>query len=181
MTIRVRAATTDDGPALRALVLAANAEFRSVVPPGVFDRYVDSVVTLVAGDARPDGVLVAVDEDDRVLGTATVVADGSSLHVEWPAGDVVLRGMAVPPVGRGLGVGMVLGRACVDHAVRSGATGIGLHTGPFMTAAQRLYDRLGFVRSPAQDVAIDRIFGPAEEPYDDVALAYRLDLRTRQP
>lgn len=179
MTLDVRESSAEDGPELRALVAAANEEFRSAVPPRIYDRYLESVVRLVDGGS-PEGVLVVRDQEGRVVGTGTVVADGSFLHGDWPAGHVVLRGMAVAPSARGAGVGRVLGQACLDHAVRLGATGVGLHTGPFMRAAQRLYEHLGFIRSPERDVAIDRIFGPAGEPYDDVALAYLLDLTAAQ-
>lgn len=179
MALIVRGATREDAPSVRALVVEANEEFRSAAPAIVFQNYVESVLALVdrGEDPRP-GVLVAVDDAGRILGTGSIVEDGSSMHVDWPDGDVVLRGMAVAPTGRGLGVGGLIGRACVDWARAAGATGIGLHTGPFMTSAQRLYERLGFVRAPERDVAIDRIFGPVDDdlPYDDVALAYRLEL-----
>ena len=58
------------------------------------------------------------------------------------------------------------------------AKAIGLHTASHMTAATRLYERLGFRRAPGFDVEIGEMFTgrslPAGETWQ--ARAYRLDL-----
>ena len=173
----VRDATPADAPALRMLLLDANAEFHDAMPAKVFRNYLDNLVELV-GDVPPDGMLVVESAADRhLLGTGTVAVDSRSLHaVEWPVDHAVLRAMAVLPASRGTGAGSVIGRALLERAATRGARGVGLHTAPFMLAAQRLYERLGFRRLPERDLRIDDIFGPAGEPYDDLAPAYRLEL-----
>lgn len=161
--------------ALRQLFRDANEEHRWAMPKVVFDNYVHDLLVLL-GDEPPAGMLVVREAagDGAVIGSGTVLATGS-LHSLWPAGTVVFRAMAVAPSARGTGVGGVIGRACLERASALGTSSVGLHTAPFMHDAMRLYQGLGFVRWPALDVRIDEIFGPAGEPYDDPALAFRLD------
>jgi predicted N-acetyltransferase YhbS len=59
---------------------------------------------------------------------------------------------------------------CVDEARRLGRSRLRIHTLTMMLGAQRLYERLGFVRDPAHDAEWDGIAG----------LAYRLDLAGSQ-
>ena len=171
----VEAARPEHAAALRQLVRDANEEHRWAMPKVVFDNYVHDLMLLV-GNEPPAGMLVVRDASDgRVVGTGTVVT-AEAFHSLWPTGTVVLRAMAVAPSARGTGVGGVVGRACLERARALDASSVGLHTAPFMVDAMRLYEGLGFVRWPALDVRIDEIFGPAGEPYDDPALAFRLDL-----
>jgi GNAT superfamily N-acetyltransferase len=171
----VAEASAADAGELRALLLAANEEHRASMPPRVFARYLDDLVELV-GEVPPAGMLVAREAGGRLVGTGTVLDQGS-LHALWPAGTVVLRAMAVLPEARGTGAGGAIGRACLARAASLGAVAVGLHTGPFMVDAMRLYESLGFRRCPEVDLPIDDIFGPAGEPYDDPALGFRLELR----
>lgn len=59
--------------------------------------------------------------------------------------------LAVASAARGKGVGEALVRACVDRARALGVTALVLSTQPAMLGAQRLYGRLGFVRTPELD------------------------------
>ena len=171
--VAVAGAQVEHAPALRALFRQANEEHRGSMPPRVFEGYLDDLLALV-GDEPPPGMLVVVGPAGAVLATGTVLTDGH-LQSHWPSGTAVLRAMAVEPAARGTGLGGVIGRACLARARDLGAAAVGLHTGPFMHDAMRLYESLGFRRCPELDVRIDDIFGPAGEPYDDPALAFRLD------
>jgi len=123
----------------------------------------------VADRASQVPVLVAVEESSgRILGAVTFVPGPGPFH-EGDFGDAAsLRMLAVAPAARGRGVGQALVEACIDRARGSGRDALGLHTRPFMTAAQRMYERLGFARVPA----LDWEFEPGEWLY-----AYRLPLR----
>jgi ribosomal protein S18 acetylase RimI-like enzyme len=59
--------------------------------------------------------------------------------------------LVVDPAARGRGVGEALVRACIERATRAGAPVLRLSTQPEMRAAHRLYERLGFVRTPERD------------------------------
>jgi len=122
----------------------------------------------VAGRAREVPILAAVDAaSGRLLGTATYVPGPGPYH-EGDFGEVAsMRMLAVAPETQGRGVGRRLVEACVDRARAAGRPGLALYTRPFMAAAQRLYESLGFRRV----AELDWEFEPGEW-----LLAYRLDL-----
>lgn len=95
-------------------------------------------------------VLVAVD-GEALLGSITYVP-GPGPYAEFESPDEAgIRMLVVAPEAQRRGVGAALVRACVDEARRAGKARISLHTTPAMTAAQRLYEGLGFRRAPERD------------------------------
>jgi ribosomal protein S18 acetylase RimI-like enzyme len=96
-------------------------------------------------------LLVALDPDGALVGTATIVPPGSSLVEMCRPGEMELRMLAVAPDARGRGIGERLARACVDVAREHGCERVILSSGTWMTSAHRLYERLGFVRVPERD------------------------------
>ncbi|MDT7538226.1 MAG: hypothetical protein QOI82_1811 [Actinomycetota bacterium] len=120
----------------------------------------------VAGRDASAHVLVAV-LDGRVIGAVTLAPYGSEWAEAAEPGDAVIRMLAVHPDVRSAGAGEALVRACIDRARAENCTSIKLSTEPTMTAAHRLYERVGFVRTPADDW----------EPVPGVTLlGYRLEL-----
>lgn len=119
---------------------------------------------------EPEGsFLVAKREaEDAVLGATILLRPGSSFHQVAGPGEREFRLLAVHPEARGQGVGEALVRACVHMATAEKAEALVLWTRPIMTAAQRLYERLGFVRVPARDEEDARGF---------TRLVYKLDLQ----
>jgi ribosomal protein S18 acetylase RimI-like enzyme len=89
--------------------------------------------------ANPANRLLLARDGGRILGTATVVLletfRGPTAHVA----DVVVDEQA-----RGRGVGAALTRAACDLAAEEGAQFAELTSRPVRTAAQRLYQSLGF-------------------------------------
>ncbi len=162
VTVTVRPARPEELPAAGELVVAAYLA-DGVVPPG--DPYLDDLRD-ATDRARDSVVLVAVD-GDALVGTVTWCPAGSS-HREV-AGDEEgeFRSLGVAPAARGRGVGELLVRACLRHAAEEGYRAVALSSAEWMTAAHRLYARLGFVRAPERDW----------RPVPDVQLlAYRLEL-----
>ncbi|MFD6971868.1 GNAT family N-acetyltransferase [Streptomyces sp. NPDC059979] len=105
----------------------------------------------VAGRASRAEVLVA-EQDGRVLGGVTFAAPGSPLADIAGPDEAEFRMLAVARAGRGRGVGEALVRACLERArAIEGVTAMVLSTQPGMAGAQRLYARLGFVRTPERD------------------------------
>lgn len=105
----------------------------------------------VAGRAARAEVLVAITDDDRVVGTVTYAEHGApDAHVAGP-GEAEIRMLAVAPAARRRGAGTALVDACVGLARAAGARRIRLSTEPEMTDAHRLYEGLGFVRTPERD------------------------------
>ncbi|EFL17518.1 GNAT family N-acetyltransferase [Streptomyces sp. C] len=113
------------------------------------DTYLN-VLRDVAGRAGDGEVLVAV-EDGRVLGGVTFAAPGSRLADVAGPEEAEFRMLAVAPEARGKGVGEALVRACTERARALGVRALVLSTQPAMLGAQRIYGRLGFVRTPELD------------------------------
>lgn len=117
---------------------------------------------------EPEGsFLVAVDEHDTVLGAVLFLHPESSMrHLARP-GEREFRLLAVGSEGRGQGAGQALVQACIDRSTAAHAQALVLWTQPTMLAAQRLYERLGFQRTPDRDEVDQRGF---------MRMVYRLGL-----
>ena len=161
--VRVRVARPDEYARVGDLTVAAYL----ALPHRPADiEYIEGLRD-VAARATDTLVLVAVDDAGQVLGGVTYVS-GRGPWFEGDAEDEAeFRALAVAPEAQGLGVGTALVEACIERARRDGRAALALYTRPAMTAAQRVYDRLGFVRAVERDWQ----FEPGEW-----LLAYRLPL-----
>lgn len=114
-------------------------------------NYVDRIRD-AAGRASHGDVLVAIDaEGNDLLGSVTMLLDGGSFAQIAGAAEAEFRLLAVDPAARGRGVGEHLVRRCIDQACAHGHDRLVLSTQPTMMAAHRLYERLGFRRTPDRD------------------------------
>jgi ribosomal protein S18 acetylase RimI-like enzyme len=111
-------------------------------------------------------LLVAVDEEDHLLGTVTIVHPGTPWSEISVAGQLEFRMLAVAPSARGRGVGEALTRHVLDRAAEQGLNTVVMSSSTAMHSAHRLYERLGFHRTPKAD------WSPA--PGVDL-ITYRLD------
>ena len=111
--------------------------------------YLD-VLRDVAGRAEQAHVLVAAD-GDRLLGSVTVATRGGPTAEHAGPGEAVVRMLVTTPDARGRGAGTALVAACLEAARRDGCTRVRLSTQPGMAAAHRVYERLGFSRTPEHD------------------------------
>ena len=92
---------------------------------------------------RNQTLLVARDDDGRILGTLTFVLYRVSSGVKGRIEDVIVDESA-----RGQGVGEALVREGMRLANDAGVLMLELTSMPYRHAANRLYKRLGFVRKP---------------------------------
>jgi ribosomal protein S18 acetylase RimI-like enzyme len=100
-------------------------------------------------------VLVAVGDEGGLLGGVTYVADERSPYAEHSVdGAASIRMLAVDGSARRSGAGEALVRECINRARADGRAEVFLHSTPWMTAAHELYEKLGFVRDPANDMDI---------------------------
>ncbi|MFJ8015421.1 GNAT family N-acetyltransferase [Streptomyces sp. NPDC096339] len=107
----------------------------------------------VAARAADGEVLVAVDEG-LLLGGVTFAPPGSPLADIAGPDEAEFRMLAVSREARGRGTGEALVRACIDRArAIEGVSTLVLSTQRSMTGAQRIYERLGFTRTPERDWA----------------------------
>ena len=94
---------------------------------------------------------MAVDDDGRGPGHGD---DGpAGLGVGQVAGpdELEFRMLAVSATARGRGIGEALTRAVIDRTTELGLTGVVLSSSTEMASAHRIYERLGFHRTPAKD------------------------------
>lgn len=145
----IRDARPDEGPAIRALTLAAYEQYAVTLGP-LWPMYRANIVETLAGVAPAEqivadraGVLVGA----VLLYPAGAPMPGTDHRTRWPE----VRLLAVPPAERGRGIAEGLMRECVRRARAAGAATLTLHTTDMMAAAVRLYERLGFTRDPALD------------------------------
>ena len=88
----------------------------------------------------PDSVLYLAWIDGRIVGTLTLALYRMPTGLKAWIEDVVVDGSA-----RGHGVGESLNRAAIAEAARRGAKNVNLTSRSTREAANRLYQRLGFV------------------------------------
>jgi len=143
--MRVREALPDEHDQLGELCVRA---YRAV--GSVTDSYAARLRD-VGGRAQTARVLAAVDGGAVLLGCVTLILDGGPWRELAAADEGEFRMLAVDPTAQGRGAGAALVRACVDEARAAGRARLVLSSATDMTAAHRLYERLGFARAPARD------------------------------
>ncbi|MFD4958882.1 GNAT family N-acetyltransferase [Microbacterium sp. NPDC058389] len=104
-----------------------------------------------ASRAHSGELLVAVDETDRIMGTASLLRADSALVRQSRGGEAELRLLAVLPEARRRGIGEALMREAIARGRAWGAPALVLDTGPTNERSQRLYARLGFERLPERE------------------------------
>jgi ribosomal protein S18 acetylase RimI-like enzyme len=157
----IRPAETGELDKVESLVKAAYREFQPLMPETAWRRWMDNIGQTLHD---PGGVVLVAEQAGRIEGAVTFYPDAGRAHQgHWPAGAGAIRLLAVNPGRRGRGYGLRLTEACLDRARELQISTIFLYTGTFMTAAQHLYEKLGFKRAPE----FDRPPGP---------IAYRLEL-----
>jgi GNAT superfamily N-acetyltransferase len=142
-------ADPDELAAVGALTLAAYLADGYLDGPD--DGYADDL--RAAGDRARDAVLaVVVDElGGTVLGTVTYCVAGTPWAEVSHDDEAEFRMLAVAPEARGRGIGAALAAWCLDRARAEGRSAMVLSTLTVMHTAHRLYERLGFVRTPERD------------------------------
>ena len=164
MTPQVREVTLSEYEETGRVTALAYREF--VRPQDTdWETYLETIADVSARAARTM-VLIAT-EDGRVLGSATLELDGRTDPDDERLGstEAHIRMLGVDPDGRRRGVGSMLMRACESRALAAGRRRMTLNTTQRMTAAQKMYESLGYVREE------DRVF-----PDGFVLLSYTKEL-----
>lgn len=100
-------------------------------------------------------LLVAVSSEGRIDGAVVYFSDMSSYGSGGTATSEKnasgFRLLAVAPEARGLGIGKLLTRACIDKAQKDGNRQLIIHSTEFMKIAWKMYEKMGFKRSKDLD------------------------------
>ncbi|MFE9093764.1 GNAT family N-acetyltransferase [Streptomyces sp. NPDC007264] len=175
MDIVIRRAEPGDYEALGQITAQAYLQ-DGLLDFGESDAYLDELRD-VAGRAAAAEVLVAVERADApsapgsVLGGVTFVPHGGPMADIARPDEAEIRMLAVARTARGRGIGEALVRACLDRArATDGCARMVLSTQRTMLTAHRIYERLGFVRTPERD------WNPLPQLDDITLLTYELRL-----
>jgi ribosomal protein S18 acetylase RimI-like enzyme len=127
---------------------------------GFLDRGNGYVAELMEtqGRAREAEVWVAVEDDPKtgsgpatLLGSVTFCPVGSAYREIGHDDEGEFRMLAVTPAARGRGVGKALVELCMRRSRELGYAGMRMSSMDRMTSAHRVYERLGFTRTPEDD------------------------------
>jgi ribosomal protein S18 acetylase RimI-like enzyme len=157
----VEVASPEDHPRIAELTVDA------YVGDGLAPELYVPTLADVASRARMAELLVARDDDGRIVGSVALVLDGEFGEILQSETEAGFRMLSVDRTARGRGIGELLVRGCLERARAAGKRRMVLSTDVRMSAAHRLYERLGFTRLPERD------WSPI--PGVDL-LAYALDL-----
>lgn len=144
-SLRIETAALEDFPRISALTVGVYLD-GGLASPGYAAELSD-----VESRAGRSELLVARDADGRVVGSVALVLDGDFGNVTTSDDEAAFRMLVVDPTVQRQGVGELLVATCLDRARAAGKRRMVLSTDPRMTAAHRLYHRLGFTRLPERD------------------------------
>ena len=134
--VPIRLATSADLPSLASLMYDSFVEYKSFYTDEGFAATTPSAAQL--SQRMNEGPVWVATKNDAALGTVSVIDRGDYSYI---------RGMAVLPTARGLGLGPLLLRTVEEFAVAQGHKHLKLSTTPFLNRAIRLYERSGFRRT----------------------------------
>jgi ribosomal protein S18 acetylase RimI-like enzyme len=135
--MEIRPVRPDEYEPLGAITLNAYLALDGAI--GSSDYQNDLRDVRARAEAPATTVLVAVDDDGRLLGGVTYV------------GTAGIRMLAVDPGLQRRGAGVALSRACLDRARAERRRQVVLHSTRDNVVAQTLYQGLGFERAPDLD------------------------------
>lgn len=134
--IEIRRASGDDAAEIAALLYESFIEYKPLYTDAGFAATVPDE-RQIATRISEGPVWVATLEDGAMIGTVGAVVQEHGVY---------MRGMAVVRTNRGVGLGAKLVEVVEHWSSEQGHRRIFLGTTPFLHAAIRLYERLGFRR-----------------------------------
>ena len=146
--LTIRTARPDEYDAVGALTAGVyvDAGFVPADAPYVAD------LRDAAARGRDAELLVALDGAGTLAGSITYVTPGTPYaELATRPDEAEFRMLVVDPTVRKRGTGAALVGACVERARAQARRVMRLSTDQKMTDAHRLYERLGFVRTPDRD------------------------------
>jgi len=170
--ILIRVAEPADRARIAELTTLAYREYATSMEPSAWAALEEALQASLENDVGVTRIVAEL--DGTIVGSAALYEPGAEAYgslasrAHWPE----VRLVAVAPSARGRGVARMLVSECARRARAAGATTLGLHTSRSMRAAQRLYERMGFVRDPEHD------FQP---PGAELVEGYRLALGDSAP
>ncbi|MGI5203649.1 GNAT family N-acetyltransferase [Spirillospora sp. CA-108201] len=104
-----------------------------------------------AADRAAKAVLLVAEDAGQIAGAVAYCPPGTPYAELAGPDEAEFRMLAVLERARGKGAGRAMVRACVERARAAGLSGLRLSTQRNMESAQRMYEKMGFVRTPDHD------------------------------
>jgi ribosomal protein S18 acetylase RimI-like enzyme len=160
----LRNAQDNERGIIRDLTAAAYAQYQDVMPPAFWTFYQHNLIATLDGEGNFERIVA--EQNGLIVGSVLFYPPEADPYASAAIGTSYpeVRLLAVLPQMRGQGIGTALMKECERRAREAGALAIGLHTAEVMQAAVRMYEHLGYVRTPETD------FRPGEGV---VVLGYR--------
>jgi GNAT superfamily N-acetyltransferase len=165
MALRIRDADPSEHAAVADLTAVAYGQYEETFGQH-WEGYLADLLDVEGRATR--GQLIVAELDGDLVGCVTFLPQyhNDAIPGGFEGGGCGFRVLATTPAARGHGVGRALVDECVRRARALGATSLLLHTGSFMVAAVRLYERMGF----------ERLANEGDPELDTRLLTYRLAL-----
>ncbi|HUM14929.1 MAG TPA: GNAT family N-acetyltransferase [Candidatus Nitrosotalea sp.] len=153
----IRDARPTDRAAIEAVTLAAYEQYAAVLPAPLWEAYRRNIVATLA--AAPTAAQIVAEDGSALVGSVLLYPAGTAMGEPGRGRTLILtspevRLLAVAPTARGSGVGRQLMEECIGRARAAGARALTLHTTDMMSAAVRLYERMGFARAAELDFEV---------------------------
>lgn len=152
----IRPAVPAEFPAIGVLLSSVYAQLDGFPKPAEQPRYYDMLARVGDLTQKPGiELLVAVDAANELMGAVVYFDDmqhyGSGGSATREVNAAGFRLLGVKPEVRGGGVGKQLTLACIERAQQQGRGQVIIHTTKAMLTAWRMYEAIGFRRSPDLD------------------------------
>ena len=149
--LKIRGARSGDRDAARKITLSAFQQYAALMPPPRWEGYRENILATLT-DIAPAQHIVA-EKEGVILGSVLLYPPGTAFSTpeEGPLTCPEVRLLAVAPEARGQGIGTALMEECIRRTHQLGAVCLNLHTTDMMQVAMRMYERMGFVRTPEMD------------------------------
>ncbi len=156
----IRNARKEEHKAIGHLLVQAYSQLKGFPTPTDQPKYyhkLQHIHRLLTDDSIE--LIVAIDEEERVLGAVLFFGDmryygskGAAMDVKNAAG---FRFLGVSPDAQGLGIGKALSIACINRAEQMDLKKVIIHSTEAMKTAWKLYLKLWFQRVHALDFSWD--------------------------
>lgn len=135
--MRIRQIQLEDNPQIAQVIRNVFVELDA---PKVGTAFADPILdTLFEVYQMPKSIYFVIENEGLILGGCGIAPlENSDDHI------CELQKMYFAPQARGLGLGYQVIQLCLEFAIKEGFTDCYLETLPFMTAAQKLYHKVGF-------------------------------------
>ena len=157
----VREAKKEELDALGQLMVSVYSNLEGFPSKDQQPKYYEMLANIGRLAEKPDTRLLVAIREDKVVGgvvyfsaMAQYGSGGTATQEKNASG---FRLLAVDPHARGLGVGKMLAQKCIELAEEKEHGQVIIHTTSAMKIAWKMYEKLGFERSPDLDFMQERL------------------------